>query len=358
MTGMKMLNMLPALKGYKSAQESSFDRSGGNDDYIAIDAGETATIADIKGAGCISRIWVTVASPDLYALRRAVIRMYWDGESSPSVEAPLGDFFGVGFSEYRHYTALPMGMSSGGFYCYLPMPFSDGAVIELVNESPKQIFAFYYNISYHKFDSLPDDAETGRFHAQWRRETTVAGENYTILEAEGKGHFVGCNLNMQGAKPFTLWFLEGDEMIYVDGESHPPAVHGTGTEDYFNAGWYFNKGTFSAPYHGLTIKDRLRSRISAYRFHIEDPIPFTKNIRVTMEHGGTNDTPGCDYSSTAYWYQLEPHGDNIALPPADERLPVDGPLVKIAKDGAAEVLQAGFDIFAATRHLFPRYQKK
>jgi len=352
MAPLKMLDNLPFLKDFKAAQESSFDRTGGNDDYVVIEGGGRAVLADIKGAGCVSRMWVTMASPDLYILRKCVLRMYWDGEEHPSVEAPIGDFFGVGFSEYRHFTALPLGMSSGGFYCYFPMPFSKSARIEVENQSEKKINAFYFNITYHRFDKLEKDAEAGRFHARWRHEKTMPGSNYTILEATGAGHYVGCNMNMQGRKPFSFWFLEGDEMIYVDGEQHPPAIHGTGTEDYFNSGWYFRNGEFAAPYHGLTIKDPVRSRISAYRFHIEDPIPFKKNIRVTIEHGGINDAPGSDYSSTAYWYQTEPHHSMGLFPQADDRIPDDGFILKNAKSAASDLLELGFGVFEQFRKLF------
>ena len=347
-----MLDHLAHLKNYKAAQESSFDRTGGNEDFVGIESGEKAVLADIKSAGRISRIWVTVASPDQYILRNAVIRMFWDGEESPSVECPLGDFFGVGFGMYKHYTALPMGMSSGGYYCYFPMPFAKSARIEVENQSDKNIFAFYYNITYHLFDSMPKD--TAYFHAAWRHEKTRRGENYLILDAEGQGHFVGCSMSMQGRRPFSFWFLEGDEMIYVDGEGHPPAIHGTGTEDYFNGGWYFNKGTFSAPFHGLVIKDPVRSRICAYRFHVEDPIPFQESIRVTMEHGGTNDAPGCDYSSTAYWYQKEPHRRHASLPTPAERLPDDAMLERAAKNVASEVMDVGYSIANRFRHLITK----
>ncbi len=354
MSPMKMLDTLPFLKDFRAAQESSYDRTGGNDDFVSIEAGASAVLADIRGAGCVSRIWVTIASPDLYILRRCVIRMYWDGEDQPSVEAPIGDFFGVGFSEYRDFAALPLGMTSGGFYCYFPMPFSKSARIEVENQSARKIHAFYYHITHHRFDKLEKDAETGRFHARWRHEKTMPGSNFTLLEAEGAGHYVGCNLNMQGVKPLSFWFLEGDEMIYVDGEQHPPAYHGTGTEDYFNSGWYFRTGTFSAPFHGLTLKDTLRSRISAYRFHIEDPIPFKKSIRVTIEHGGVNDAPGSDYSSTAYWYQTEPHHSMGMFPPGDDRLPDDGFILRGAKETASDVLEVAFNIGNRLRELFQK----
>ncbi len=351
MYGTQMLNQLPYFKSFKSVQFSSFDRSGGNDDFITIRAGDQAVIAEVEGPGCVSRIWLTIAAPDPYILRRSLIRMYWDGEAAPSVEAPIGDFFGVGFSRIRHYAAQPLGMSSGGFYSYFPMPFSQGARIEIVNESPFDMYAFYFHVNVHIFDRLEDDTSLGRFHARWRRETTIEGMNYTLLEARGRGHYVGSVVSMQGLKPFSYWFLEGDEMIYVDGEPHPPAYHGTGTEDYFNSGWYFNKGTFAAPFHGLTIKTPLPARVSAYRFHVEDPIPFEKEIRVTLEHGGTNDVPGSDYSTTAYWYQDEPHTPMGLFPPVSDRLPEDFILLKEAKKAAGGILDFGFRLGMRIRNI-------
>ena len=185
MTGPSMLDNLIRLQKFKTAQESSYDRTGGNEDFVSIEPGDKAVICDVDGPGQISRIWVTVASPDTYVRRTCVIRMFWDNEASPSVEAPLGDFFGVGFGQYKHYTALPMGMSSGGYYCYLPMPFAKRARIEIENQGNKKIYAFYYNITYHKLDKLEKD--TAYFHALWRHDETRPGENYTLLEAEGRG---------------------------------------------------------------------------------------------------------------------------------------------------------------------------
>ncbi len=159
-----------------------------------------------------------------------------------------------------------------------------------------------------------------------------------MLEAEGRGHYTGCVLNMQQDPQredvgyqlpdesiyvhHGLGFLEGDEQIYVDGEGFPPAYHGTGTEDYFNGAWYFTHGPFSAPFHGLTVKDEENYRVSAYRFHLMDPVPFQQAIRVDIEHGGINDTAGCDYSSAAYWYQTEPHRPGPVLPPRADRAPL------------------------------------
>ncbi|MCX7920299.1 MAG: DUF2961 domain-containing protein [bacterium] len=292
------------MKDFKSFQISSFDTTGGNADCRYIKSGETLTLADIKGPGIITHLWVTVSAEAQFALRNLILKMFWDNELEPSVLTPLGDFFGVGFAEYQHFSSLLIGMTSGGYYSYIPMPFRKSARIQVTNLTGKPVGAFYYHLDYYKLSKL--DRNIAYFHAHWRRENpTTLGKDYTILEAKGHGHFIGTVLSMQGLIPSNLWFLEGDEHIYVDDE--PNSVwSGTGTEDYFNSGWYFNRGTFSSLFHGLTIKDEEQSKVCAYRFHILDSIPFTKSIRVSIEHGGTNDI-NADYSSVAYWYQTEPH---------------------------------------------------
>ena len=314
------LGKLPYLKGSRLMQISSNDTTGGNADYMPIGIGETKVLADIKGSGVVTRIWVTISAEDRYFLRRLLLRMYWDGEKDPSVECPVGDFFGNGFS-YTQWTSLPLGMSSGGYYCYFPMPFSKGARIELVNESPMKVPSFYYHIDYQKLDSLAGP-ETGRFHCQWRREIrTDPKQNYLILDARGRGQFVGTILEMQGYGEKDISFLEGDEMVYVDGEQEA-SIRGTGTEDYFTSGWYFNRGTYSAPFHGLIVKDDTAlSRIVAYRFHIGDQILFRSSIRFTIEHGHANEEPG-DYSSVAFWYQTEPHRPFGPIMSAARRIPI------------------------------------
>lgn len=315
------ISNLPNFKDYKLKQVSSYDRTGGNKDFIKIKKGSSVEILNVKGTGCIVRIWLTLFSPDVYILRRALIKIYWDDEEHPSVEVPIGDFFGVGFCYYIHYSSLLLGMTSGGFYCYFPMPYEKSAKVIIENQSPFDIPAFYYHIEYQELKELNN---VGRFHAKWRRETTERGKNYLMLQAKGRGHYIGCNMSMQCKKPNSFYFLEGDEMIYVDGEGHPPSIHGTGTEDYFNSGWYYNKDCFHSAFHGLTYKKQYKSRICTYRHHILDPIPFEKEISVTIEHGGTNDAEGSDYCSVAYWYQDEPHYEFYKMPPADERLPKDG----------------------------------
>lgn len=309
---------LPYLKDSKLMQVSSFDSSGGNNDFIAIAPGAKRTIASLQGPGVIVNIWLTIATQEKYFLRSIVLRMYWDDEQTPSVEVPVGDFFGTGF-QYKHYTTPFLGMSSGGYYCYFPMPFNKSARIEVENQSSMEVNSFYYHIDYHKIPR-PLDSTIAYFHAQWRRETRCdPSKNYTVLEAEGSGHFVGMNMSMQSYEK-GMQYLEGDEKVFVDGEKFP-SLYGTGTEDYFNSGWYFNRGEFAAPYHGLILKDDSLSRIAAYRFHILDAIPFTKSIRFDIEYG-TENVERADYSSTAYWYQREPHKPFSALPPAGMRIPL------------------------------------
>ncbi len=300
--------------------EGSWDRSGGNGDARGVDPGQTITLLDYKGAGIIRRFWVTIAPrAEMTIHRQAILRMYWDDEPTPSVECPVGDFFGVGFGEQKDYISLPLNETSGGYNCYWPMPFHRSARWTLTNLSKKRIDAFYYNIDFTAYEQLAPDLR--HFHAQWRRENpTKAGQNYTILDATGQGHFVGAALFMQNRRGKGFGFLEGDEMIYVDGEAKPSII-GTGTEDYFSSGWYFDRGLYSAPYHGVQILDTQKGRVNAYRWHIEDAMPFKKSLKVTLEHGHANDHEG-DYSSVAYFYQSEPHASYPALPAnADDLLP-------------------------------------
>lgn len=309
---------LPYLKKSKLIQISSYDTTGGNNDRINIHSGNTAVLADVEGPGVITRIWVTIDSRDPYFLRRILLRIYWDGEENPSVETPIGDFFGNGF-QYTHYYSAFAGMTSGGYFCYLPMPFNKSARIEVVNQTGEEVYAFYYHIDYQKLEE-PLDKDIAYFHAQWRRDIrTNNNENYLILDAEGEGHFVGVNMNMQPYKN-SYWYLEGDEMIYVDGEQFP-SVYGTGMEDYFTSGWYFKNGEYSAPYHGLIMKDDSTNRIVAYRYHIGDAVPFKKSIKVTIEHGHANEEIA-DFSSTAFWYQMEPHKKFEKIPNGNLRIPL------------------------------------
>jgi hypothetical protein len=341
--------------GLRRMRVSSWDLSGGNDDFWTLGPGEARTIADLAGAGCIRHIWMTMESHEPAWPRQIVLRMWWEGEASPSVEAPIGDFFGIGHGIVKTFSSLPLQMSpedGRAFNCWFPMPFASRARIEVSNDSPADCILYFY-VDYEAY--APDGAaevsqEYGRFHAQWRCQNPADGwadlsrrgdrewlaqawrtpnldgaGNYVILEATGKGHYVGCHLDIDCfQRELCDWYGEGDDMIFVDGEPWPPRLHGTGTEDYVNLAYGPTQEHYG-PYHGLTVYSGSKEwpwggKNSVYRYHIEDPIYFEKSIRVTVEHGHANEQSN-DYSSTAYWYQTEPHAPFEPLLPVALRLP-------------------------------------
>ena len=344
---MGLLRDLPKLRNYVRKRESSWDRTGGNNDRIFIAPQERRVIADLKGPGCITHIWMTMDCKERHFLRKVVLRIWWENEKEPSVEVPIGDFFGMGHGLTRNFASLPLAMcpqDGKGFNSFFPMPFSERARIEVHNECFREKLTLYYYVDYELYPRPEDLGEVGLFHAQWRRENPCDGvvhppetlhepgfkgynltgeENYVILEAQGRGHYVGCILNVEnlGAPMAWNWYGEGDDMIFVDGEKWPPSLHGTGTEDYFNCAWCPTQ-EFVGPYNGILLPGgpNWSGKITLYRFHLEDPVYFQKSIRVTIEHGHANDRSD-DYSSVAYWYQTEPHLDFPPFPPVEKRLP-------------------------------------
>jgi hypothetical protein len=318
LAGQDSLDKLGEKQSYRSKRISSYDRTGGNRDSISIEPGKTAVLAELKGPAAIHHIWVTIAGEAFYG-RKIVLRVYWDGEDVPSVEAPIGDFFGVGHGLNRNLSSLPIACSSEGRArnCYWYMPFRWSCRITATNEGTKPVDAFYYYIDYRELDGLRPDAPY--FHAQYRQDFPCTGDkNYVILDAAGAGHYVGCNLSV--LQRTMGWWGEGDDMIYVDGES-APSLHGTGSEDYFSDAWGMRQG--QNLFYGCPIQEedfQPGSKATVYRFHIPDPIPFKKSIRVTIEHGHANDRSDYD-SSVAYWYQTEPHVPFPALPEPEKRLP-------------------------------------
>lgn len=336
------LSGIARLRHARARRISSYDRTGGNADYIHVEAGETRALAEIEGPGIIRHIWITLVAPDPMIRRNAVLRMYWDGEPHPSVESPLGDFFGQGWGESYNFITLPLAAAprqGQALNCYFPMPFAQGARIEVENQSAQEIRAFYFYVDFEQVPTLAEDL--GRFHAWWNRElTTPAGdiedewdllhthpvnlsdrENYLILEAEGRGHYVGVNYYVDNPSP--LWYGEGDDMFLVDGEPWPGSAHGTGTEDYFNMAWS-PKEPYQHPYFGLgrvNNETGWLGRTHCYRFHLEDPIHFTRSLRASIEHGHAN-VLTLDICSVAYWYQTEPHKPFPPLPPREQRQPM------------------------------------
>ena len=289
--------------------------------------GEAFALVSLDGPGVIDTITLKLEPHDPDTLREVLIRAFWDGESSPSVWSPIGDFFVSGHQK-TEFRALPLGSTQEGFYCRFPMPFAKSAKLELVNESGKDV-AVEYRVLDRKIDACPED--WGRFHARWSRVETKIGEYVTLLNARGRGKYVGISFNPQSISP---WMLEGDEVVWADGEL-TPSIHGTGTEDYFNGAWYFNKGQFSLATHGAPllelVETGLRSRVSLYRFHLLDPISFSERIRVCIEHGQERSMQGSDYCFTAFWYQTEPHVPRFPTPAAPERLATAAPVLEYIK---------------------------
>ncbi len=337
-----MLESLSMKRSHETKRISSFDRTGGNADRLTIEAGETATLADIKGAGIIKHIWFTISHPDRLYRRNLVLRMYWDGEEYPSVECPVGDFFGQGWGEEYAYASLPLAAAPGGgkaLNCYFPMPFSKQATITIENESEKKCNAFYYFIDYEEHKKIPGDQL--RFHAWYNQEITEPWKgdenewaslrkpvdenptdefNYLILDAKGAGHVVGVNYFVNCPSP--MWYGEGDDMWLIDGESWPGSLHGTGTEDYFNSSWC-PKEVYIHPYFGYPRVNNTigwLGRTHCYRFHIQDPIVFHKSIKGSIEHGHANCLT-LELATVVYWYQKEPHKIFPTLPSADQRAP-------------------------------------
>jgi hypothetical protein len=339
--------------GVRRGRASSYDPSGGNSDWWEFAPGQRRDIAALAGPGCIKHIWVTMWCEDPAVFRKVVLRAYWDDEATPSVEAPIGDFFGLGHGMARNFVSLPLQMSpqdGRGFNCWFPMPFQSTARLEVDNQTAQRLNLYFY-VDYETYPARTRLDDQGRFHAQWRRVNPTAGwadpavrwdsnpeamreawatpnttgaDNYVILEAAGAGHYVGCHIDVDiFSRQANDWYGEGDDMIFVDGESWP-GIHGTGTEDYFNTA-FCPKQEYNAPYHGLILYEGTDDwpwggKQTLYRYHIEDPIFFERSIRVTIEHGHANKLT-LDYSSTAYWYQAEPHASFPPFPPVSARLP-------------------------------------
>jgi D-arabinan exo alpha-(1,3)/(1,5)-arabinofuranosidase (non-reducing end) len=313
-----LLKGLAERQDYRSRRVSSYDRSGGNRDSIVIAAGATAVLADVAGPGAVHHIWTTIAAEPFYG-RKIVLRIYWDGEATPSVEAPVGDFFGVGHGLNRNFSSLPITDSSEGRArnCYWVMPFGRSCRITATNEGARPVDAFYYYIDYRELPDIP--AGTPYFHAHYRQEFPPdPARDYQILEAEGAGHYVGCVMSV--LQRAMGWWGEGDDRMRIDGED-APSLHGTGSEDYFSDAWGMreSRGLF----YGCPLQEedfQAGSKATVYRFHIPDPVTFKTSIAVTIEHGHANDRADL-LSSVAYWYQTEPHKPFPALPPAAARLP-------------------------------------
>jgi hypothetical protein len=327
---------------YSQKRSSSYDRSGGNADARPIAAGESLVVLDDQGPGVLTHIWFTIASAEEFHLKKLVLRIYWDGESAPSVETPIGDFFGLGLGEYFLYQSVPLSVGADmALNSFFVMPFQKHARITISNEGTQKVDSFYYNIDYRACaEALP--ADTLYFHAQYRQAAPAKGwtndwkdngdpkvndrpnlsgeDNFVWMDAKGGGQFAGVTMSILQNQDF--WWGEGDDMFFIDGEAKP-SINGTGSEDYFLGAWGFGTHAFAYGLFGAPVKgeEKAGSKTSVYRFHLDSPITFRKSFRATIEHGHANHRSD-NFYSVAYWYQTEPHAPFPALPAVADRLPL------------------------------------
>lgn len=316
---------------------SSFDPdwdAGGNADARPIQPGETLVLADLEGPGLITHIWITIAAQDPQYSRLLALRMYWDDETDPSVEAPIGDFFAMGHGIDREVDSAVVAVTSEGRArnCYWPMPFRKRARIEVTNEGSLPVNAFYYYVDWEQVPSLP--ANTAYFHAMYRQEYPARfDKRYLYADIEGEGHYVGTVHSARARTPG--WIGEGDDFFHIDGETEP-RLKGTGTEDYYSDAWGFRE--MNRPYYGAPLYEgeKTGDRTTVYRWHIADPIRFKTSLFAEIEHVGPNGlapdgsfAPAYgvrmdDIASVAFWYQTEPHKPWTPMPVGAARLYPEG----------------------------------
>jgi Protein of unknown function (DUF2961) len=327
---------------YSLHRASSKESTGGNTDYRTVNPGETITLLDVDGPGMISHMWFTINDSEAFHLKRIVFRIYWDGESSPSVETPIGDFFGLGTGDYYNWQSEMLSVGSvKALNSFFPMPYQKHVRITIADEGKQAISSLYYNIEY-RTDSHPLPPHTLYFHAQYRQAQPNHGwtgdwygnsdplvlykrnpsgeDNYVWFEAQGEGQFIGVTMSVLQNQ--DGWWGEGNDMFYVDG-APMNSIAGTGTEDYFLGAWDFGGTPDSYQLYGAPAvgKEEAGSRSSVYRFHLDSPIPFSQSMKATIEHGHANHRSD-NYYSVAYWYQTEPHMPFPPLPSVDQRIPM------------------------------------
>lgn len=317
------------LRGETTAQLTTFNNAL-KTKTIPVQRGKTITIGEVRGQGYIANLWITFpgwfwrhwerSAPVSQAiLKTLILRIYWDGEPIPAIQAPVGDFFGNGLCEVTSFTSRYFGMSSGGFYCKFPMPYRKGFRIDLENRDAQIDTEVFANVLYQITDAPP--AEIAYLHAQFHTARNPGPEPVTILEAEGRGHYVGCTLAAQGEEKNYFSFLEAPENVFIDDDWQTARIVGTGLEDYFLGGWYFREGAFAGDLHGVPSKDPLRSSITMYRVHDLDAISFQRRIRFEFRNPWE---PGrlrpFAYSSVAFAYLDTPGGCNQTIPSAHDLL--------------------------------------
>jgi Protein of unknown function (DUF2961) len=316
------LVQLSQVCDYNAHRITSADPKGANEDWRFLEPGATLVLANIHGPGCIVHLRDNITSKEPHHLQFHVLRIYWDDEPEPSVEVPVGDFFGIGFGFTEKLNSAlvcidqrpgrltdPSAMGAAR-NCYFPMPFQKSARITLTNEGTERS-QHWFEVNYRTFHK----PQTNQlyFHAQYRQGTPPPKGPYLILDAKGRGHLVGCVLSVKNND--GVWWGEGDEILYIDGKHE---IQGTGSEDYFCESYGLRVGCF--PYFGVPLLEEPFT--TAYRWHVPDPVPFRESLRFLLEQG--NGAPPFeshnDYYSVAYWYQTEPHSPFPKMPEPQQRI--------------------------------------
>jgi len=320
-------------------------------------AGESRTLAEVKAApGVVRRIWMTLNDRSPKMLRGLRLEMFWDGATTPAVSAPVGDFFGIGLGRVVPFESALFSSPEGrSFNASVPMPFRKGMRIVLTNDTDTVQPQVFYDVDYTLGDRLPVDALY--FHAHFRRENpTTLQRDYEILpRVAGRGRYLGANLGVvvDGHRYGATWWGEGEVKIYLDGDRERPTLNGTGTEDYIGTG--YGQGAYAHRFQGAPIADHEHQRFAFYRYHVNDPVYFRKDARVTIQqigflwsNDGTPEKPvtpplyaagsgrkeldlkhlpqanlferADDWSSCVYFYLDQPGGVLPALAPVAERI--------------------------------------
>ncbi|UVI27448.1 glycoside hydrolase family 172 protein [Paenibacillus spongiae] len=295
---------------------------------IWVRRGETVSAGEVMGEGYIAQIWITFPGwfwahwdkdkpVSQSILKTLIMKIYWDGAKIPAVNAPVGDLFGNGLCQMASFGSSRFGMSSGGFFMKFPMPFKKGFRIEFENKDSIIDTDVFMNVLY-QLDKLPEDS--GYFHAQFHTGRNDGPSPVLIADIQGKGHYAGCSLAMQGRDKNYLSFLEAPEYIYIDGgQSNEPTIVGTGLEDYFLGGWYFREGVFTGQHHGVVVKDALTSSVAMYRIHETDAIRFRSSFRMEfINPWKAEHLLPFSYSAVSYMYVNTPEGSGPPIPALEE----------------------------------------
>ena len=322
----------PALNGSQNFRFSSGnpDWKTSNVDFKPILPGKTLTLADIKGPGVIRRMWLTILPSEPAYSKLMTLRIYWDGETSPSVETPLGDFFGVGHGVDKNLNSIPVRVSAEGRArcCYWAMPFRKSARVTVTNDGSRATWCFYYQVD-GNYEAVPPDEPY--FCAEYRQEhPCTKGRNFVVADIKGKGAYMGTVLNTHSRA--DGWWGEGNDYFFIDG-AQTPTLAGTGMEDYFGEAWALRETT--GPYDGCSLFDGgfAGARATCYRWHVPDPVRFEKSLRVEFQDMGVGQNAKGedrndvyredDFSSVAFWYQTGERTPHPPLPSGYDRLVFD-----------------------------------